>query len=44
MTIIWSYSFEDGTQLKLINIGFSIQEIVTLEKLHGACVISHERI
>ena len=41
---IWIYSFDDGTELKLLDIGFSMQEIVELEKLHGTCVISHERI
>lgn len=41
---IWIYSFDDGTEFKLLNIGFSIQEIIMLEKMHGACVISHERI
>lgn len=41
---IWIYSFDDGVELKLLDTGFSIQEIVELEKLHGKCVISHERI
>lgn len=41
---IWTYSFEDGTLLKLIDVGFSIKELWKLEEMHGACVISHERI
>lgn len=41
---IWIYSFEDGTQLKLINMGFSTGELLVLQEMHGACVISHERI
>lgn len=41
---IWIYSFDDGTELKLLDTGFAVQEIVVLEKLHGKCVISHERI
>ena len=41
---IWIYSFDDGTELKLLDTGFAVQEIVALEKLHGKCVISHERI
>ena len=41
---VWSYLFDDGTQLKLLDTGFSMQEIVELEKLHGKCVVSHERI
>lgn len=41
---IWIYSFDDGTKLKLLDAGLSTQEIVELEKLHGKCVVSHERI
>ena len=41
---IWIYSFDDGTELKLLNAGLSIQEIVELAKIHGRCVVSHERI
>lgn len=41
---IWLYSFDDGTELKLLDAGLSTQEIVALAKLHGKCVISHERI
>lgn len=41
---IWTYSFDDGTQLKLLNTGFSTQEIVELAKLHGKCVMSHESV
>ena len=41
---IWIYSFDDGTEFKLLNIGFSIQEIVMLEKLHGKCFATHERV
>lgn len=42
--VIWIYSFDDGIELKLLNIGFSMQEVAMLEKLHGKCVISHERV
>ena len=41
---IWIYSFDDGTELKLLDIRFSTQEIAELTKLHGKCIISHERI
>lgn len=41
---IWTYSFDDGTELKLLDTGFSTQEIFELEKLHGKCVMSHKRI
>lgn len=40
---IWIYLFDDGTQLELLDTGFSIQEIFDLEKLHGKCVMSHKR-
>ena len=40
---IWIYLFDDATQLKLLDIGFSTREIVELEKLHGKCVMSHKR-
>lgn len=42
---VWIYTFEDGTQLKLINVGgLSTGEIWKLQELHGSCVISHERM
>ena len=42
---IWIYSFDDGTEFELLNIGFSTQEIIMLEKLHGKCFfIAHERV
>ena len=41
---IWIYSFDDGVELKLLDTGFSVQEIVELKKLHGKCVMSHKRI
>ena len=41
---IWIYSFDDGTEFKLLNIGLSIQEIIMLEKLHGKCFVTHERV
>ena len=44
MTIIWIYTFEDGTQLKLLNTGLSTEEIWKLQDIHGACVMSHEQL
>ena len=42
---IWIYSFDDGTEFELLNIGFSTQEIIMLEKLHGKCFfVAHERV
>ena len=40
---IWIYRFNDGTTLKLLNVGFSIQELWLLQDLHGKCDISHVR-
>ena len=31
------YTFEDGTVLKLLNVGLSVAEIWKLEELHGKC-------
>ena len=41
---IWIYSFDDGVELKLLDTGFSIEDIRKLEKMHGTCVISHYRV
>ena len=41
---IWIYSFDDGIELKLLDTGLSTQEIVELVKLHGKCVVNHEKI
>ena len=37
------YCFDDGTTLKLLDVGFSIQELWLLQDLHGKCDISHVR-
>lgn len=39
---VWIYIFEDGTRLKLLDIGLSTEEIIALGKLHGKCVMSHK--
>lgn len=44
MTIIWVYTFDDGTQLKLLNTGLSVEEIWKLQEIHGSCVVSYEAI
>ena len=31
------YTFEDGTVLKLLNVGLSVTEVWKLEELHGKC-------
>lgn len=31
------YTFEDGTVLKLLNVGLSVAEVWKLEELHGKC-------
>lgn len=35
MTLIFKYTFEDGTILKLLDIGFSLEELWMLQELHG---------
>ena len=37
MTTIWVYTFEDGTRLRLLDTGLSVQEIWKLQELHGGC-------
>ncbi len=39
---IFEYKFKDGTELKLLNVGFSVEELWTLEKLHGKCEIRYK--
>lgn len=31
------YTFEDGTVLKLLNVGLSVAKVWKLEELHGKC-------
>ena len=35
--MIFKYTFEDGTILRLLDIGLSVEEVWALEKLHGKC-------
>lgn len=35
--MIYRYTFEDGTVLRLLNIGLSGEEVWALEELHGKC-------
>lgn len=35
MDLIWTYKFEDGVELFLINKGFSTEELLELTELHG---------
>lgn len=42
--MVWVYTFEDGTILKLLDAGMTIAEIWKLQELHGACKSSWERI
>lgn len=40
--MIFKYIFEDGTILKLLDIGLSVEEVWELEKLHGKCKVESE--
>ena len=33
--MIYKYTFEDGTVLRLLDVGLSVGEVWSLEKLHG---------
>lgn len=37
--MIYQYNFADGTVLKLVYQGLTLEEIWKLEELHGKCVI-----
>lgn len=40
--MIYKYTFEDGTVLRLLDLGLSVEEVLALEKLHGNCKIESE--
>ena len=40
--MIYKYTFEDGTILRLLDIGLSVEEVWALEKLHGKCKMESE--
>ena len=40
--MIYKYTFEDGTVLRLLDIGLSVEEVWMLEKLHGKCKAESE--
>ena len=40
--MIFKYIFEDGTVLRLLDIGLSVEEVWALEKLHGKCKMESE--
>jgi len=37
---IWIYCFDDGTTFKLLDVGFSMEELLLLQNLHGKCDVS----
>lgn len=37
--MIYTYTFQDGTVLKLVDFGLSLEEIWKLEEIHGKCLI-----
>lgn len=41
MTTVWIYTFSDGTCLKLLDKGLSVEEVWKMELIHGACEVSH---
>ena len=40
--MIYKYIFGDGTVLRLLGIGLSVEEVWALEKLHGKCKLESE--
>jgi hypothetical protein len=41
--VIFKYTFEDGTILRLVDVGLSVAEVWKLEELHGKCKVEVER-
>lgn len=41
--MIFRYTFEDGTVLKLVDNGFSAEEIWKLEELHGKLIFFYRK-
>ena len=40
--MIYKYTFEDGTILRLIDVGLSVAEVWKLQELHGKCKAESE--
>ena len=37
---LYIYTFEDGTNMKIVNCPLTIEELYALERLHGECISS----
>ena len=42
--MIFKYTFEDGTVLRLLDVGLSVEEVWVLEELHGRCKMESEGV
>lgn len=40
--MIFKYTFEDGTVLRLLDAGLSVEEVWKLQELHGMCKVESE--
>lgn len=40
---IFKYTFEDGTILRLLDVGLSCAEVWKLEELHGKCKVESDK-
>lgn len=40
--MIFKYTFEDGTVLRLLDVGLSVEEVWKLQELHGICKVESE--
>lgn len=43
METIWIYKFEDGTEISLVNKGFSVEEIWKMQEIHGKVTSSFKK-
>ena len=42
--MIFKYTFEDGTILRLFDSGLSVAEVWELEKIHGKCKVESDTV
>ena len=40
--MVFKYTFKDGTVLRLLDVGLSVEEVWALQKLHGECKMERE--
>ena len=44
MDTLFIYKFEDGTELLLVNQGFSMEELWKMREIHGKATVSFKNV